>query len=149
MLFATFALTAIAVQAAWPSIFKPLLQTDRRGGSAGLLILALSLTIAASAVSSITIFLALALFGIGFGFSFQGMLGLVISGSDLEWRGRAIGLFFAVYSLGVAIVPPLSGLIWQNYSVSISFLHGCFYCPLLHGCRIQNYSGKIIKGQLC
>lgn len=138
MLFATFALTAIAVQAAWPSLFKPLLRTDRRGGSVGLLILALALTIAASAVSSITIFLALALFGIGFGFSFQEMLGLVISGSDLEWRGRAIGLFFAVYSLGVAVVPPLSGLIWQNYSVLFPFYTAAFIalCCMAVGSKI-------------
>lgn len=113
MLFATFALTAILVQAGWPIFFKPLFSKDLVGGAAGLILISLALTIAASAGSSLGVFLALALFGVGFGFSFQGMLGLVVSGSELHWRGRAIGLFFAVYSLGVALMPPLSGLVWQ------------------------------------
>lgn len=113
MLFATFALTAILVQATWPKIFKPLFRKDFLGGAAGLALISLALTIAASAGSSLGLFLALALFGTGFGFSFQSMLGLVVSGSELHWRGRAIGLFFAVYSLGVALMPPFSGLVWQ------------------------------------
>jgi MFS transporter, DHA1 family, multidrug resistance protein len=113
MLFATFALTAILVQATWPKFFKPLFRKNLRGGAAGLALISLALIIAASAVSSLGLYLALALFGVGFGFSFQSMLGLVVAGSELQWRGRAIGLFFAVYSLGVALMPPFSGLVWQ------------------------------------
>lgn len=113
MLFATFALTAILVQTAWPKFLKPVFREDLRGGAVGLALISLALTIAASTGSSLGLFLALAIFGTGFGLSFQSMLGLVVSGSELHWRGRAIGLFFAVYSLGVALMPPLSGLIWQ------------------------------------
>ncbi|MFU8794329.1 MAG: MFS transporter [Dethiobacteria bacterium] len=138
LLFATFALTAIAVQVAWPSFFKALFREDHRGGAVGLLILSFALTLAASAPSARVLFLALVLFGTGFGFSFQGMLGLVISGSDLEWRGRAIGLFFAVYSLGVAAVPPLSGLIWQNISIFFPFYTAAFIalCCMAAGYKI-------------
>ncbi len=113
MLFANFALVAIVTQLIWPKIFKPLLKKDCQGCTLGLIIMALALVIAILFSTLTTLFCALALFGLGFGISFQGMLGLVIEGSLPPWRGRAIGLFFAVYSLGVAIVPPLGGLIWQ------------------------------------
>lgn len=121
MLFATFAFTAIIVQMLWPSILKQRLKYDYRGCALGLILISTSLTLAASLDSTGGLFGALALYGLGFGFSFQGMLGLVMTGSQLTWRGRAIGLFFAVYSFGVAIVPPLSGLIWQRIPVVFPF----------------------------
>lgn len=121
MLFATFAFTAIIIQMLWPSILKQKLKYDYRGCALGLILISTSLTFAATIGSKGGLFSALALFGIGFGFSFQGMLGLVMTGSQLTWRGRAIGLFFAVYSFGVAIVPPLSGLIWQRIPAVFPF----------------------------
>ncbi len=121
MLFATFAFTAIIIQMLWPAILKQRLKYDYRGCALGLILISTSLTLAASVSSTGGLFSALALFGIGFGFSFQGMLGLVMTGSQLIWRGRAIGLFFAVYSFGVAIVPPLSGLIWQHTTAVFPF----------------------------
>jgi MFS transporter, DHA1 family, multidrug resistance protein len=121
MLFATFAFTAIIIQMLWPTILKQRLKYDYCGCALGLILISASLTLAASLGSTGGLFGALALFGVGFGFSFQGMLGLVMTGSQLTWRGRAIGLFFAVYSLGVAIVPPLSGLIWQRMPVVFPF----------------------------
>jgi MFS transporter, DHA1 family, multidrug resistance protein len=121
MLFATFAFTAIIIQMLWPSILKQKLKYDYRGCALGLILISTSLTLAATLSSTGSLFGALALFGLGFGFSFQGMLGLVMAGSQLTWRGRAIGLFFAVYSFGVAIVPPLSGLIWQRIPVVFPF----------------------------
>lgn len=113
MLFANFAMAAIVTQLIWPKIFKPLLKKDCRGCTLGLIIMALALVMAILFNTPTALFCAMALFGLGFGISFQGMLGLVIKGSLPPWRGRAIGLFFAVYSLGVALVPPLGGLIWQ------------------------------------
>lgn len=121
MLFATFALVAIIVQMLWPRILKPLLGSDSRGCISGLLLLSTALILATAINSPGGMFIALAIYGVGFGHSFQGMLGLVISGSDEAWRGRAIGLFFAVYSLGVALVPPLSGLIWQQQQAVFPF----------------------------
>jgi MFS transporter, DHA1 family, multidrug resistance protein len=121
MLFATFAFTAIIIQMLWPTILKQKLKYDYRGCALGLILISTSLTFAATITSQGGLFSALALFGIGFGFTFQGMLGLVMIGSQLTWRGRAIGLFFAVYSFGVAIVPPLSGLIWQRMPAVFPF----------------------------
>ncbi len=120
-LFATFALVAIFVQMLWPRKLKPLLKSDSRGCMLGLLLLASALSMAAFATSPAAMFSSLAIYGTGFGFSFQGMLGLVISDSDESWRGRAIGIFFAVYSLGVAVVPPVSGLIWQHQQAIFPF----------------------------
>jgi len=121
MLFATFAITAVIIQIAWPLKLKPLLRENCRACVIGLLLLSLALVLAAFLHSRAGMFFALAIYGLGFGLSFQGMLGLVIEGSQPAWRGRAIGLFFAVYSLGVAIVPPLSGLIWQNLPAIFPF----------------------------
>lgn len=114
MLFTTFAFTAIVMQVLWPGRLKPIYKEDCRGCYFGIVLLCMTLVFAASANSSAGLFIALGLFGIGFGLSFQGMLGMVIDDSRPGWRGRAIGFFFAVYSLGVAVVPPLSGLIWQH-----------------------------------
>ncbi len=121
MLFATFALVAMVVQYIWPLAIKPVLLHSYRGCTIGLIFLALAMILTASLKNSPALFCGLALYGIGFGLSFQGMLGLVIEGSKPAWRGRAIGLFFAVYSLGVALVPPLSGLIWQYFLILFPF----------------------------
>ncbi len=113
MLFATFALTAIVIQVLWPGRLKPLVKGDFSGCAVGLALLCAALVLAASAPAAPLLYAAMVIYGTGFGFSFQGMLGLVMENSDPAWRGRAIGIFFAAYSLGVALMPPLSGLIWQ------------------------------------
>ncbi len=113
MLFATFALTAIFIQMIWPGFLRGFLRTDCRGCLWGQLFLAAALISAASLQNIGCLFAALILFGTGFGLSFQGMLGLVMEGSQPGWRGRAIGIYFAFYSFGAAVVPPLSGLFWQ------------------------------------
>ncbi len=113
LLFATFAITAIIVQLLWPGLLKPLLKKDLSGCTIGLAFLCAALILAALAPSAALLFTAMILYGIGFGVSFQGMLGMVMENADPAWRGRAIGVFFAAYSLGVAVMPPLSGLVWQ------------------------------------
>ncbi len=140
MLFATFALVAIVVQYIWPLAIKPVLLHSYRGCTIGLIFLALAMILTASLKNAPALFCGLALYGIGFGLSFQGMLGLVIEGSKPAWRGRAIGLFFAVYSLGVALVPPLSGLIWQYFSSLFPFYTAALISLL---CVI---TGHIISG---
>ncbi len=121
MLFATFAMTAIVIQIIWPGFLRGLIKCDCRGCVLGQLLIALALIFAASLEKVSFLFAVLVLFGIGFGLSFQGMLGLVMEGSQPGWRGRAIGIFFAFYSLGAAIVPPLSGLFWQYIPILFPF----------------------------
>ena len=117
MLFATFALTAIVMQMLWPGRLRDLIGKDCRACAVGQLLMAIALVLASIINISGGLFLALFIYGTGFGFSFQGMLGLVAEGSQPERRGRAIGSFFAFYSLGAALVPPLGGLIWQYFNL--------------------------------
>lgn len=121
MLFTAFALTAIIVQISWPRILKPLINGDLRGCTFGLLSLCFSLILAATLNNMTGLFIALIIYGIGFGLLFQGMLSIVMNDSQPAWRGRAIGLFFATYSLGVFLMPPLSGLIWQYQTAIFPF----------------------------
>lgn len=117
MLFATFAFTAIVIQMLWPGSLRQLIRKDCRACAAGQLLMAVALIIASIINVSEGLFLAMFIFGTGFGFSFQGMLGLVAEGSQPERRGRAIGSFFAFYSLGAALIPPFGGLIWQQFNL--------------------------------
>ncbi len=117
MLFATFALTAIVMQMLWPVRLRNFFGKDCRACAVGQLLMALALVLASIANISGGLFFALFIFGTGFGFSFQGMLGLVAEGSQPGRRGRAIGSFFAFYSLGAALVPPFGGLIWQQFNL--------------------------------
>ncbi len=113
MLFASFALTAVFVQMLWPGILRGFIRGDCRGCVWGQFFLATALIMAALWQSLGCLFAALIIYGLGFGLSFQGMLGLVMEGSQTGWRGRAIGIYFAFYSFGAAVVPPLGGLLWQ------------------------------------
>ncbi len=121
ILFATFAVTAIIIQLLWPGYIKPRLEKNFSGCAIGLSLLCSSLILAALAPTAAWLYTAMVIYGTGFGFSFQGMLGMVMTYSDPAWRGRAIGIFFAAYSLGVAIMPPLSGLIWQHLPAVFPF----------------------------
>ncbi len=121
LLFATFALTAIVVQVGWPKIIKKVIKKNLTACSAGLFLIAAALVLAALSAFTAGLYISLFLYGAGFGLSFQGMLGLVMENSQPAWRGRAIGLFFAVYSLGVAVFPPLSGLAWQHFPALFPF----------------------------
>ncbi len=121
ILFATFAVTAIIIQLLWPALIKPRLKKDFSGCATGLALLGTSLILAAISPSAAWLYAAMVIYGTGFGFSFQGMLGMVMAYSNPAWRGRAIGIFFAAYSLGVAIMPPLSGLIWQYIPIIFPF----------------------------
>ncbi len=121
ILFTIFAFQAILVQAAWPTWIMARIENPAAGCLLGLPIIAASLLSAGIASTFAALAVALAVYGTGFGLSFQGMLGLVMEGSESEWRGRAIGLFFAAYSIGAALLPPLGGLIWQNIIVLFPF----------------------------
>ncbi len=121
MLFTSFALTAVIIQISWPRMLKPLIKGNFRGCATGLLFILGALILAAVSNTSTGLYIALIIYGFGFGLSFQGMLGLVMENSHPAWRGRAIGIFFAAYSLGVALLPPISGLIWQHLPVIFPF----------------------------
>lgn len=120
-LFATFALAAITIQLIWPKIVKPRLRQAGQGSIAGLAMLGLALVLGATLNNAAALFAVMILYGTGFGLSFQDMLTLLYEASQPAWRGRASGLFFAAYSLGVALLPPLSGLMWQQLPALFPF----------------------------
>lgn len=139
MLFATFALTAIVMQMLWPVKLRKLIGKDCRACAVGQLLMALALILASIINISGGLFLTLFIFGTGFGFSFQGMLGLVAEGSQPGRRGRAIGSFFAFYSLGAALVPPLGGLIWQQFNLFP------FYVAALISLMVMIYGSRAVS----
>ncbi len=121
MLFASFALAAIIIQLCWPGVIKKRIKKSMTGCASGLLLLFPALIMAGSLDSATGLFIALIIYGCGFGLSFQGMLSMLLENSDQAWQGRAIGFFFAAYSLGIALLPPLGGLIWQLYPAILPF----------------------------
>lgn len=127
-LFAVFACTAIVGQLCWPFFrsYLKLYQSIMFGFIAlisALLLVNFSITIGIMAF-------ALFLYGLGFGLIFPSMLELVDKGSVPQWKGLATGFFFVFFSLGAAMVPPVSGLLWQTFAVA-PFLTAMWVCLVL------------------
>jgi len=75
-----------------------------RPTAAGLAIIGTSLCILGAVVpSAYGVYGAMALFGVGFGLLFPAVTALVADASEPHERGAAYGIFYAAYSLGVAI----------------------------------------------
>jgi MFS family permease len=110
MLFSTFAIVAILLFILPTNRFsdklgrfKPML--------AGMIIIALSMFALSSFSHLILIILAMAVYGVGFGLLFPAMTAMVVDNTEVADRGRAFGLFYAFFSLGVVIGPLLVGLL--------------------------------------
>ena len=115
MAFASFALMAILTQMAWPhSIAKRV--PPVQGCIVGIMLLMAALATVPLTTSALTLVLSMALFGTGFGVVFPNMLMLVHSG-EAGSRGRMMAVFFVFYSLGVAIVPPVAGYLYQYQGI--------------------------------
>ncbi|MBS4024744.1 MAG: MFS transporter [Clostridia bacterium] len=110
MLFSVFAIVAILLFVLPTNRFsdsvgrfKPML--------AGIVIIAFSLLLLSSFSHLSLIILAMAAYGIGFGLLFPSITALVVDNTEAEDRGRAFGLFYAFFSLGVVIGPLLIGIL--------------------------------------
>jgi MFS family permease len=110
MLFSVFAIVAILLFVLPTNRFsdsvgrfKPML--------AGIVIIAFSLLLLSSFSHLGLIILAMAVYGIGFGLLFPSITALVLDNTEVEDRGRAFGLFYAFFSLGVVIGPLLIGIL--------------------------------------
>ncbi len=114
LIFAAFALSAIAIQGLWPFYIQPRLTESVWGALAGLPLLSISLLLIPFSGSVFTLFAIFVIYGAGFGLAFQAMLSLVAGSPDSSWRGKAAGFFFAFYSLGAALVPPTAGFLWER-----------------------------------
>ncbi len=114
LLFGLFALTVILLQAFrlaanWPcsNLFSTVM--------AGSTVLAAALLLIHATGSPTVLAVAVALFGLGFGVTFPTLLVMVMRGISGARKGVTTGIFFAFYSLGAAVVPPVGGLIWRHF----------------------------------
>lgn len=108
ILFTVFGLVAAVM------MISPLSQlVDRRGGALpaglGVALMLASLALLMFATNLITIVVACVVFGAGYGLIFPATSGLVAQATEGR-RGRAYGLYYAVFSLGIVAGAPLGGL---------------------------------------
>lgn len=119
MAFASFALLAILTQMIWPRLLAARV-APVQGCIMGIVLMTAALLSVPFTASSLTLIACMALFGTGFGTVFPNMLMLVHSGEPGS-RGRMMAVFFVFYSLGVAMVPPVAGYLYQYMDVVPTF----------------------------
>jgi len=82
------------------------------------------------------------LYGVGTGISFPVMMGLSIKQIDREQRASAMGVFQAVYALGMFAGPAMSGVVADGWGISGMFYSVgalCFIAALI--------AGRLIPGE--
>jgi MFS family permease len=80
--------------------------------------MAIGLSIIAALEGFGVVLLGIAIFGLGFGLLFPAATALVADGTNVEERGGAFGMFYAVYSFGVVIGTFASGFIMDIFGDS-------------------------------
>jgi predicted MFS family arabinose efflux permease len=113
MLFGLFALMVVLLQA-WRAASGWLKIKPFHMALGGVAAIVISLFMIHLAVHQVLFAGAILLYGIGFGVVFPTILVMVIQGISAEKKGIITGIFFAFYSMGTAIVPPLAGFTWQR-----------------------------------
>jgi MFS transporter, DHA1 family, multidrug resistance protein len=113
MLFGLFAMMVVLLQA-WRAASGWLSFKLFHTAMAGIVTLVISLFLIHLAVNKAVFIGAVILYGSGFGVVFPTILTMVIQGISLENKGIITGIFFAFYSLGTAMVPPIAGFAWQK-----------------------------------
>jgi MFS family permease len=119
MLFASFALAAIIIQA------LPFGRMSDRWGRErammlGLALIAVGLFLLAAMWQWETLLVAMFVYGVGFGFLFPAMTALIADETVPQTRGTVSGIFTAVYSLGVTVGTSAAGaLVWLQQTAQI------------------------------
>jgi MFS family permease len=131
MLFTTFVLVAAVV------MISPLSQlVDHRGSAipviAGMLMMTVSLALLMFTMALSGIILACAIFGAGYGLIFPATSGQIALASESR-RGRAYGVFYAMFSLGIIAGAPLGGWMKTAFPVNV-FPFLTAYLPALLIC---------------
>ncbi|WP_078556921.1 MFS transporter [Bacillus alkalicellulosilyticus] len=96
---------------------------------AGMSIMAVALVLLSAFQSFGLLLVAMVLFGFGFALLFPAMTSLIIDKTEVEERGRAFGIFYAFFSLGVVIGPIVIGLL--GVSPNQGFIVASFILLLL------------------
>lgn len=112
-LFSVFSLVAIALFVSPVSGLS-----DRHGRRPfiriGLALLAAGLGTASLSSGMLLLAPAMVLYGAGYGFAFPALCAAVVDQTDHANRGTGFGVFYAVFSLGVATGPILAGLAFES-----------------------------------
>lgn len=120
MLLSTFGLVAILIFIL-PSnkIFNHL--NRERVIIYGMFLILLSLFALSVFENSLLLFISMGLYGIGFAFMFPSINALVLDQSNQNERGKAFGLFYAFFSLGVVVGSFLIGALNLKHDFSFIF----------------------------
>jgi MFS transporter, DHA1 family, multidrug resistance protein len=113
MLFGLFAMMVVLLQA-WRASKNNLNVKPFHLAIGGISAIVMALFTIHVAVGQIMFAAAILLYGFGFGIVFPTILIMVMQGISAEKKGIITGIFFAFYSLGTAVVPPIAGYIWQR-----------------------------------
>ncbi|HLS60486.1 MAG TPA: MFS transporter [Virgibacillus sp.] len=80
----------------------------------GIVLVAVSLILLSYTSSYMSSFIAMAIYGLGFAFVFPSMNSIVAEASSKVDRGKAYGIFYAFFSLGVVAGSSISGTVAQT-----------------------------------
>lgn len=114
LLLSGFAFSAILVFALTRRLGKVPLKTRVLGG---LIIIAISLALIVRLEAYGALMGLMLFYGLGFGLIFASAAAQVVSATTAENRGRAFGLYYAIFSLGVVAGPVASGILEATAAV--------------------------------
>ncbi|WP_102274807.1 MFS transporter [Cytobacillus massiliigabonensis] len=82
----------------------------------GMIIIGFALILLSRAASLPFLFFCMVLYGAGFAFLFPSISAMLVEQTDEETRGKAFGLFYAFFSLGVVAGSSLTGILSVTFS---------------------------------
>lgn len=82
----------------------------------GMTIIGFALILLSNAASLPYLFICMILYGAGFAFLFPSISAMLVEQTDEETRGKAFGLFYAFFSLGVVAGSSLTGILSVSFS---------------------------------
>ncbi len=92
----------------------------------GMIIVVISQIMLAFSVSSHLIFISMGVFGLGFALMFPSLTKVIVTDAPDEHRGKAFGIFYACFSLGVIVGSFVTGLLqgipWLAFTFSALFV---------------------------
>lgn len=87
----------------------------------GVCLMAISQILIGQSATTLTLYAVLGLYGLGFAFLFPSITTLLIKSTTSETRGKAYGIFYAFFSLGVVVGSSLLGMLPFNLQHSFLF----------------------------
>ena len=87
----------------------------------GVCLMAISQILIGQSATTLTLYAVLGLYGLGFAFLFPSITTLLIKSTTSETRGKAYGIFYAFFSLGVVVGSSLLGMLPFNLQQSFLF----------------------------